>query len=90
MEVVFIKWVDTIGDPEQGWKDPEDTNDFFDRDDNVAEEVGFVWHEDDDYLCLVSSWMPGDTPITRNRTKIPKKWILERVVLVEDNKEEDG
>ena len=80
MDVIFIKWVDTIGDPEQGWKGDEDTNEFFEREDNVAEEVGFVWEETDDYLCLIGSWMPGEVPLTRNRTKIPKKWILERTV----------
>ena len=82
LDVVYIKWVDTIGDPEGGWKDPEQTDDFFDREDNVVEEVGFVWSEDDDFLCLISKWMPSDDiPITAGRTKIPKRWILDRQIL---------
>ena len=76
---VYIEWIDTIGDPEGGWKDPEQTNEFFDREDNVVQEVGFVWSEDESFICLVSKLMPSDdTPITAGRTKIPKKWILKR------------
>ena len=82
LEVIYIKWIDTVGDPANGWKDEEGTDDFFDRDDNVAEEVGFVWKEDDDYLCLCSGIMPGDYYLTKHRTKIPKRWILERKSLM--------
>jgi len=79
LDVVYIKWVDTIGDPEGNWKDIEQTDEFFERDDNVVEEVGIVWSEDDDYLCLISKWMPSEEmPITAGRTKIPKRWILDR------------
>jgi hypothetical protein len=78
LEAVYIKWVDTVGDPENGWKDAEQTNEFFGRDDNVVEEVGFVWYEDDDYVNLCGGWMPGEAPLTKHRTKIPKKWVILR------------
>jgi len=81
-EVIYVKWVDTIGDPIGGWKDDVDTDDFFDCDDNVVEEVGFVWSEDDDFINLCDSIMPGEPSYTRHRTKIPKKWILERIKLL--------
>ena len=81
LEIVFIKWVDTISDPESVWKNKEDTDDFFERDDNVVEEVGFVWSEDDDYIHLVDSWMPGEIPMSIHRMKIPKRWILKRKLL---------
>lgn len=77
-KLIYIEWVDTIGDPENGWKDPESTDDFFDRTDNIVKEVGFVYSEDEDYICLIGSYMPGDIPLTRSRTKIPKKWVLKR------------
>ena len=89
MDVVFVKWADTVGDSENMWKDIESSSEFFDRDDNIAEEVGFVLAEDDENLCLCSGWMPGDVPITRNRTKIPKRCIIEQRVLVGDKKEDD-
>jgi hypothetical protein len=79
--LAFVKWVDTIGDPDTAWKNKEDTSDFFERDDNIVYEVGFVWSEDDDYLCLVSKYLPAiddELTLTSGRTKIPKKWILER------------
>ena len=88
MDIIYIKWVDTISDPEEGWKNDEHTNDFFDRDDNIAEDVGFIWDETEDYLCIISSYMPGEFPLTRNRTKIPKKWILSRVILMENKDEQ--
>jgi hypothetical protein len=84
---VYIEWVDTIGDPDGGWKDTEGTDDFFERNDNIVRELGFVWDEDDDFICLISKWMPSDDiPITAGRTKIPKKWIIKRQSLrIKDN-----
>ena len=86
-EIIYIEWVDTIGDPEQGWKDSDSTDDFFSREDNVVREVGFVWDEDENYLCLVGKYMPSEesSVLTAHRTKIPKAWIIKRVSLV-DNK----
>lgn len=82
MKPVFIKWVDAIGDPQNGWKDTANTEDFFNRMDNVVKELGFVYSEDEDYINLCSAYMPSDEEIlTRQRTKIPKAWILERVDL---------
>lgn len=82
LKPVFIKWIDTISDPEDYWKNVELTNDFFDRNDNTVFEVGFVWDEDENYLYLVSKYIPSDIDndltLTSGRTKIPKKWILER------------
>ena len=83
MKLVYIQWVDTIGDPESGWKDEEGTADFFERTDNVVHETGFVHSEDKDYLNLVSKYMPSDEcQLTAGRTKIPKKWILQRKTLM--------
>jgi hypothetical protein len=76
---VYIEWVDTIADPDGGWKDPDMTSEFFERQDNLVQQIGFVWEEDDDFLCLISMWMPSEeVPITSGRTKIPKRWILKR------------
>ena len=88
MDVIYIKWVDTIVD-DNGWRGQDDTDDFFDREDNVVEEVGFVWSEDEDFLHLVSSYMPGDNILTYGRTKVPKRWILERVVLMQGKNESE-
>lgn len=90
LDLIFVKWVDTIADPEAGWKDAESTDEFFERDDNIVHELGFLWDENDDYLFLISSWMPGDVPITRNRTKIPKRWILSRDVITLTNTSNEG
>lgn len=68
-----------MADPENNWKDPELTDEFFDRKDNVVRETGFLWDEDKDFIHLISKWMPSDeVPITAGRTKIPKKWIIKR------------
>ena len=82
MNIVYIKWIDTIVDSDVGWKSDEDTDDFFSRDDNVAEDVGFVWSEDKDFIHLIGGMINGDIPLTHHRSKIPKKWILERKVLM--------
>lgn len=87
LKPVYIEWVDTIGDPETNWKNQEDTDDFFDREDNVVKEVGFIWTENEDYLCLVGKYMPSDdisVTLSSGRTKIPKKWILKRKNLLDD------
>ena len=84
LKPVYIEWVDTIGDPQNNWKDKNDTDEFFDRDDNIVKEVGFIWNEDDNYINLISKYMPSDDifiTLTSGRTKIPKKWILIRVDL---------
>jgi hypothetical protein len=85
LKLVYIEWVDTVADPENGWKDEENTHDFFDREDNLVRETGFVFKEDEEYVCLVSRHMPTDEPnsfsLTGGRTKIPKLWIKKRVEL---------
>ena len=79
LQCVYVQWIDTVADPESGWKDPEACYDFFDRKDNVCEQVGFIFDETKKYLCLVSMYMPStETPIYGMRIKIPKKWILKR------------
>ena len=79
---VYIEWIDTVSDPETAWKSVDETEEFFDRTDNVAKEVGFVFSEDEDYINIVSCYMPGnDIDLTRNRTKIPKRWITKLVEL---------
>jgi len=82
LPAVYVEWVDTIADPENGWKDIEATGEFFDRDDNIARQIGFIFEETDDYLCLVSGYMPSEEmPIYMFRIKIPKKWILKMQIL---------
>ena len=80
---VFIRWVDTITDSEDNWKNLDQTNEFFERNDNMVYEVGFIWKEDKDFLYLISKYLPSEEDdeltLTSGRTKIPKKWILERV-----------
>jgi hypothetical protein len=77
-KLVFIKWVDAVGDPENGWKDPDGTAEFFERTDNVCFETGFIFSEDKDYINLVSGYMPGEVPLYHHRMKIPRRWIIER------------
>jgi hypothetical protein len=80
LKAAYIEWIDTIADPENGWKDTEMTGEFFDRQDNIVRQVGFIFHEDEDFIGLVSGYMPSDeeVPIYMMRIKIPKKWILKR------------
>lgn len=78
---VYIKWVDTISDSDDFWKNTDQTNDFFERQDNIVHEVGFIWSEDEEFICLISKYFPSEdeeVTLTCGRTKIPKKWILER------------
>jgi hypothetical protein len=91
MDVVYVKWVDTVTDHDV-WKAEEATNDFFDRTDNVVHQVGYLYRDDEDYLCLVSAYMPSDDigeELTMQRTKIPKKWILKQTILLRDKKKKD-
>jgi len=78
--LVYVEWVDTIGDTDNGWKSEEDAEEFFERDDNIVRETGFIYAEDKDYLYLVGKYMPAaDNNLTAHRTKLPKKWILKRI-----------
>lgn len=77
-KLLYIKWADAVGDPENGWKDPKSTEEFFERTDNVCHEVGFLFKETKDYICLISWYMPGDVTLTHHRMMIPKRWVLER------------
>jgi len=79
LKAIYVEWVDTVADPENGWKDSEACYDFFDRKDNVCKQVGFIFNENKKYLCLVSMYMPSsELHIFGMRIKIPKKWILKR------------
>ena len=80
LRLIYIEWVDTIGDPDNGWKDEDDTEAFFERDDNIVRECGFLYNEDDEYIYFVGKYMPSiQSPVTTaHRTKIPKRWILTR------------
>ena len=79
LKLTYVEWVDTIGDGDNGWKSEELSDEFFERDDNIVREVGFLWSEDDDYLYLVGKYMPSYTEsLSAHRTKIPKAWILKR------------
>lgn len=89
LKLVYVEWVDTIGDPDNGWKDEEGSDDFFERDDNIVRESGFIWCEDDDYICLVGKYMPSIyNTLSAYRTKIPKKWILKIIELKYINDDE--
>jgi hypothetical protein len=79
LRLVYLEWVDTIGDPDNGWKMEDETDEFFDREDNIVRETGFLWYEDKDYVYLVGKYMPSLVEtLSSHRTKIPKKWILKR------------
>jgi hypothetical protein len=79
LKLVYIEWVDTIGDSNNGWKTERGTDSFFGRRDNIVREAGFVWAEDEDYICLVGKYMPSwEEVFSAHRTKIPKRWILKR------------
>lgn len=80
-DIVYIEWVDTIADTEGGWKDEENTNEFFERTDNVVYQVGLLWSEDQDYINLVTMVMDGEEPLISGRVKIPKRWVLCRKTL---------
>ena len=79
LRLLYIEWVDTIGDSTNVWKGENDTDEFFEREDNIVRETGFLWSEDDDYIYLVGKYMPsGYEVLSAHRTKIPKRWILTR------------
>lgn len=78
LKLVYIEWRDVASDNENIWKDETNTSLFFEREDNLVKETGFVWSEDDDNLYLVVRYMPGDCILSAGRTIIPKAWIKNR------------
>jgi hypothetical protein len=81
LKLVYVEWIDTIGDGNNGWKNEDQTDEFFERDDNIVRETGFIWYEDNDYLYLVGKYMPSnDECLSAHRTKIPKAWIQKREI----------
>lgn len=81
LEMIYVEWVDIVGDPQNGWKDDVDSDKFFEREDNLVKEVGFLWAENDEYIYLVGKYMPGDVYLSAHRTIIPKGCIKYREVL---------
>jgi hypothetical protein len=80
LKLVYLEWIDAIQDSDTDWLNEELTDEFFERDDNVVRESGFIWSEDEDYLYLVGKYMPGlSRTLSSNRSKIPKKWIINRI-----------
>lgn len=82
LKLIYVEWIDTIGDGDNGWKSEDMTDEFFERDDNIVRETGFLWYEDKNYLYLVGKYMPSRTEaLSAHRTKIPKAWIQTRQIL---------
>jgi hypothetical protein len=82
LKLVYIEWIDAIQDSDTDWLNEELTDEFFERDDNVVRETGFIWSEDKEYIYLVGKYMPGlNRTLSSNRSKIPKNWIINRIDL---------
>jgi hypothetical protein len=89
-DVILITWIDTVGDPETIWKCTGDTTDFFEREDYVAQDVGFYYGSSEDMVGFYSSKMMGEDDsvnLSRNRTMIPKACIKEIEVLKRANEQ---
>ena len=74
---VYIKWNDAMSDI-VGWRTIEDAIEWGHDVPCKVEQLGFIVDETEDYILLASKL---NFDIIQGLTKIPKKYILERINL---------
>lgn len=73
-EVHVIEWLDAVAT--HGWEDFG-----FKEGPHRCTSVGFVAHEDDEYVIVAATFAAGPPAQTNNRISIPKGWITARRIL---------
>ena len=73
LKAVYVEWVDAKGI--SGWVDLEDADDVSKLCRRLCYSVGFVCHEDDDFLTLTYGFTDGSV---LDRISIPKCSIKKR------------
>lgn len=83
-KLLYVKWIDAAGPNETGWKFDSDVQEFFDPP-YVIQEVGFLFAENKDYICLVGGYYYNEDEdwdgCCHRVLKIPKGTIIKKIDL---------
>ena len=79
-ELVLVEWIDA--ESRETWSDMVDVNLWAKEKPFVCREVGWVIEDNKSVLVLTSQL--GDENLVGNRTKIPKPWVIKKVVLKQE------
>ena len=76
MKIVEVTWVD-ISYKDAGWHHWAEVEQFFrDKEENTVIQIGYIYKETDELLCLVDSYFKDDK-IYGTTHKIPKGCIID-------------
>ncbi len=71
---VEVIWKDITGRP--GWHEQDDVDVFvMDKDENIVYQVGYLYEEDEEQVCLVNSYFE-DKDLLGDVTKIPRGVVV--------------
>lgn len=79
LEPVLVKWRDISC--ENGWKSQDEIDEFvMDQKENIVYQTGFLYEEDDNQVCLLSSYFENKD-FLGDLTKIPRGAIVDIIKL---------
>jgi hypothetical protein len=71
---VIVTWRDIT--TKNGWNDQDEIDSYImDVDENIVHQVGFLYEEDDQQICLLNSYFSGQD-LLGDLTKIPKGCVI--------------
>jgi hypothetical protein len=72
---VIVTWRDIT--TKNGWNDQDEIDSYImDLDESIVHQVGFLYEEDDQQICLLNSYFSGQD-LLGDLTKIPKGCVIE-------------
>jgi hypothetical protein len=81
-EIIYIEWCDAITNHEP-WMSRTEALEWANTRQWVNKHIGFIVDENDEYILIAGEigQMTEDEPQLGHVTKIPKTWILKRLIL---------
>jgi hypothetical protein len=81
MKLIYLEWEDAHA--RAGWHSESQIEEYWKDERCLVKEVGWVYKENKDYICLVSrnqEWADGEQQYGLLQ-KIPKTWVRKRRVI---------
>lgn len=72
-KIVLVEWED-ICSTDSGWRSEEDALEWSDGANSIVRQIGFLLSQDEDYLTLTCSYLPG-MELIGTTIRIPKPTI---------------
>jgi len=83
MNLVYVEWIDACGPTSTGWLLPDQIDAFVGHE-WLVKDIGFIYKESEDYICLVGGFTEEDDVYTATYHRIvsiPKSTIRKRIDL---------